>query len=181
MATSSESTDWIPDGKDWTWTSERRCPECWFDASSVDPVTVAERVRDNASDWSAVLTGSDLRLRPDAQTWSPLEYAAHVRDVHRVYAERLARFLVEDNPTFVNWDQDETAIAERYKEQEPSVVLTELADAAEAAASGFEKIPEDAWTRTAGRSDGATFTLTSFARYYLHDVVHHLWDVTRER
>lgn len=166
-----------PDTKDWTWTSERRCPECGFDASEVDPVTIPERVRDNASEWSAILTGAGLRERPDDQTWSPLEYAAHVRDVHRVYADRLKRFLVEDNPTFINWDQDEAAATDRYNEQDPVVVLTELEEAAEAAASGFEKVPADAWTRTAERSDGATFTLSSFARYYLHDVVHHLWDV----
>ncbi len=170
-----------PDTKDWTWAAERVCPECGFDASTIDVITVAERVRENAAAWPAALADSDVRVRPDEQTWSPLEYAAHVRDVHRVYAERLARFLVEDNPTFINWDQDEAATADRYNEQDPGVVLTALADAAETAASGFERVPADAWTRTAERSDGATFTLTSFARYYLHDVVHHLWDVTRAR
>lgn len=179
MATSVENEDWVPDSKDWTWTAGQECPECGFDASAIDHLSVPSRVRQNAADWGGVLTGTSVRDRPDAQTWSPLEYAAHVRDVHRVYAERLARFLVEDNPTFINWDQDEAAIADRYNEQDPATVATELADAAEVAASGFENVPTEAWTRTAERSDGATFTLDSFARYYLHDVVHHLWDVSR--
>ena len=26
--------------------------------------------------------------------------------------------------------------------------------------------------------DGASFTIDSFSRYFLHDVIHHLWDVT---
>ena len=32
--------------------------------------------------------------------------------------------------------------------------------------------------RTGLRSDGAHFTVDSFARYFLHDIEHHLWDVT---
>jgi len=31
--------------------------------------------------------------------------------------------------------------------------------------------------RTGVRSDGAVFTIESFARYFLHDPLHHLWDV----
>ena len=43
-----------------------------------------------------------------------LEYGAHVRDVCRVFGARLALMQrrVED-PSFPNWDQDETALAEQ--------------------------------------------------------------------
>jgi hypothetical protein len=33
------------------------------------------------------------------------------------------------------------------------------------------------WSRTGARSDGARFTVDSFARYMIHDPVHHLHDV----
>jgi hypothetical protein len=33
------------------------------------------------------------------------------------------------------------------------------------------------WARTGRRSDGAAFTVESFARYFVHDPVHHLHDV----
>ena len=166
-----------PDTKDWTWVTERPCPECGFDASAVELSTSGERVRENAAAWPTVLARGDVRQRPNDHTWSPLEYAAHVRDVHRVYAQRLARFLLEDHPMFPNWDQDEAAVADRYNEQDPARVALELSEAAEEAASGFDAVPADAWDRTAERSDGARFTLESFARYYLHDLVHHRWDV----
>lgn len=170
-----------PDTKNWTWTAERLCPECGFDASDVELAALPSLIRANAAGWTQVLLRSDVRLRPDDHTWSPLEYAAHVRDVHRVYAERLSRFLMEDDPIFVNWDQDRAAIEERYNAQDPAEVADQLSQAAETLASGFAEVPDDAWSRTAGRSDGARFTLDSFARYYLHDVVHHLWDVTDRR
>ena len=67
--------------------------------------------------------------RPDDSTWSPLEYACHVRDVHRVYAGRVGRMLAEDDPYYENWDQDATAIEDRYAEQDPATVAGELADA----------------------------------------------------
>jgi hypothetical protein len=37
------------------------------------------------------------------------------------------------------------------------------------------------WQRTGSRSDGADFTVESFARYFIHDPVHHLYDVTGVR
>ncbi len=36
---------------------------------------------------------------------------------------------------------------------------------------------ETQWDRTGFRSDGATFTIDTFSRYFIHDVVHHLMDV----
>ena len=103
-----------PDTKDWTWVVERPCPECGYDAAQVGRADVAPAIRDNARAWRAVVGD---RTRPDPATWSPLEYACHVRDVHRLYLERLQLMLTQDDPLYPNWDQDETAVAERYGEQ----------------------------------------------------------------
>lgn len=37
------------------------------------------------------------------------------------------------------------------------------------------------WNRTGNRSDGAHFTIETFGRYFLHDPVHHPYDVTGTR
>ena len=47
----------------------------------------------------------------------------------------------------------------------------------------YASVPDDGWQRTAaqGRAadgSGSEFTVESIGRYHLHDVVHHLWDVT---
>jgi hypothetical protein len=166
-----------PDTKDWTWVLERPCPECGFVASDVDVVGLAATVRETVPRWVAALGRSDARERPDASTWSVLEYGAHVRDVHRLFGERLRLMLTEDDPQFANWDQDETAVAERYGEQDPAVVAGELADAADRIADGFDAVPADAWERPGRRSNGSRFTVRTLGQYYLHDVVHHLHDV----
>ena len=171
----------VPDGKDWTWVLERPCPECGFDGAAIDPAAVGDMVRANATSWVRLLTAraEDLRRRRAPDRWSTLEYAAHVRDVFRLFGKRLGLMIDEDDPLFANWDQDETAVAERYNEQEPSVVAVDLAAGAAALAAQFDQVSGDQWRRTGRRSDGASFTVESFARYLIHDPVHHLWDVER--
>jgi hypothetical protein len=168
----------VPDDKDWTWVLERVCPECGFDTQEVDRDDLAARIGRTTDGWRRVLERSDVRDRPDDATWSPLEYACHVRDVHRVYAVRVARMLAEDDPFYENWDQDATASQDRYGEQDPTVVAGELAQAASEIGGLFAVVVGDGWQRTGRRSDGASFTLDSIGRYYLHDIEHHLWDVT---
>ncbi|GAB3610435.1 DinB family protein [Humibacter ginsengiterrae] len=167
----------VPDTKNWTWVLERACPECGFDASTVGFRDIPRLTRENAAGWMPVLERHDVRVRPDESTWSPLEYAAHVRDVYRVMGRRLQLLLTQDDPEFENWDQDATAVAERYGEQDPAVVSGELREAAAAIADAWEAVPDSALARSGRRSDGSVFTVESLARYFIHDPVHHLWDV----
>jgi hypothetical protein len=170
-----------PDTKDWTWVLEKRCADCGLDASTVEPQAVGQMLRDVAGTFVVVLEGEGVRDRPSPEVWSPLEYSCHVRDVFRIFDGRLQRMLTEDDPLFANWDQDATAVEERYGEQDPAQVAAELSAAAEAIATSFESVGDDQWERPGRRSDGANFTIASFARYLLHDPVHHRWDVTGER
>lgn len=169
----------VPDTKSWTWVLERPCPECGFDAAGLDATTVGTRVREQAAVWAELLGHPRARQRPTGDRWSALEYACHVRDVFRLYDARLALMLAEDDPSFANWDQDATAVEERYGEQDPDQVAVELAAAAAALADRFDTVRGEQWARTGTRSDGAAFTVDSFARYFLHDPVHHVDDVRR--
>jgi hypothetical protein len=165
------------DTKNWTWVIERPCPDCGFDAANYPDSAIAGAVRDNASAWPGVLTRPDVRTRPDDSTWSALEYSAHVRDVLGVYRERLRLMVETDDPLYPNWDQDETAIAERYNEQDPATVATQLERRALDIAATFDALTAEQWLRLGRRSDGAEFTVSSIAKYMTHDLVHHRWDV----
>jgi hypothetical protein len=171
-----------PDTKDWTWVLQRPCPECGLDTSSFPRDGVPGMVRANAAAWRDLLTGpGDHRQRPAPGKWSALEYGCHVRDVLRLFDRRLTMMLTQDGPLFPNWDQDATAIEDRYGEQDPAVVAPDLAAAAEVIAAHFAGLAPDQWERTGSRSDGARFTVESFARYFIHDPFHHLYDVTGTR
>jgi hypothetical protein len=169
----------VPDTKNWTWVLERECPECGFDASAIDARDVPELTRANVAAWPAVLSRVNVATRPDDATWSPLEYGAHVRDVFRTMNTRFTLMLTQDDPQFADWDQDKTAIEERYNEQDPAVVSEQLVEAGLSVAETISEVADDAWNRTGQRGDGARFTVATLAQYFIHDPVHHLHDVSK--
>ena len=85
--------------------------------------------------------------------------------------------LVENDPSFPNWDQDRSAVDDRYNEQDPATVATQIVAAADRLGSSFGGLTAEDWQRGGRRSDGASFTVESFGRYMIHDPVHHLYDV----
>src|SRR6478609_6075382 len=168
-----------PDSKDWTWTLSRRCEQCGLAAGEVSIAEVPERAFVAAEEWVAILRSSPaVATRPEATVWSPLEYAAHVRDVHLLFDQRLESMLTEDVPTFANWDQDATAREQRYGEQDPEVVADELEAAALTFIARVRSLRPDQLDRRGVRSNGSQFTVVTLCQYFLHDVIHHLWDVT---
>jgi hypothetical protein len=171
-----------PDTKDWTWILTRRCEQCGLSAGEIRPEDFAQRAFIAAEEWVQILRSSPaVTARPQPDVWSPLEYGAHVRDVYGLFDGRLAQMLNEDAPTFASWDQDETAIKERYGEQDPEVVADELEDAAQRFVARISSLEPDQYSRRGIRSDGAEFTVVTFIQYFLHDVIHHLWDVTGQQ
>lgn len=172
----------VPDAKDWTWTVQRRCPECGLSAGTIGVEEIADRSEAAAAEWVQILTGNPgALLRPAPLVWSPLEYGAHVRDVYQLFDARVVLMLTTDEPTFTNWDQDETAISSRYAQADPDQVAAELADFAVTLVGRIRSLEPSQLDRVGRRSDGAEFTVQTFLQYFLHDVVHHLWDVTGQQ
>lgn len=169
----------VPDNKNWTWVLERPCHDCAFDSQLVVLRNIGAQLRELATQWEVILLRPNVTRRPHPSVWSGLEYACHVRDVFKIFDTRLERMLTEDEPTFANWDQDATAISDRYDTQDPHIVRRELSVAADQLAKRFDSVTGSQWSRIGLRSDGATFTIESFGRYLLHDPIHHIWDVTK--
>ena len=166
-----------PDTKDWTWVLNETCPECGFDVTTFPRESVGAMIRENASQWRELLAHGQVRVRPSDDRWSGLEYACHVRDVFRLYDERLRMMLEQDDPDYPNWDQDAAALEGDYGSQEPSLVADEIEGAGDRLATRFDSVTGEMWERTGNRSDGAGFTVESFARYFIHDPIHHVHDV----
>ncbi len=168
----------VPDTKDWTWVLERPCAECGFDPQAHALPELPGLFHDTAMLWSQVLRRPEASERPAPGVWSPLEYACHVRDVHHVFGGRLRLMLAEDEPRFDNWDQDASAIDGRYAEQDPAEVDVDLIEAAGDVAGLYSTVTPAMAGRRGFRSDGREFTVLTLGLYHLHDVVHHVHDVT---
>lgn len=154
------------------------CAGCGLDSSAGAVQGLGSRIRDEASRWAALLATDDdaIRVRPTPETWSALEYAAHVRDTLTVFADRAMRILAEDRPELGWWDH-EAAIEDGWdNELEAAAVADDVARNAEHLATVLARVPADGWTRIGTRRAGEDFTVELLARFALHEVVHHRHD-----
>lgn len=169
-----------PETKDWTWVLTRRCPQCGENVGTLAVPEMVSKLRSLAPQWKRTANAPGAALRPNPNTWSPLEYAAHVRDALAVFAERVELMLTRDSPTFPDWDQNAAALAGNYQAAEPNLVAVEVENAIEASALLLERLEPATYERRGLRSDGASFTVQTLAQYFVHDVAHHLDDAQRQ-
>jgi hypothetical protein len=182
VAPDDEADAPAPDDKDWTWVLQRRCDQCALEASTVPREQLGERFFLAAEEWVQILRENPgVEVRPAPGVWSPLEYGVHVRDVLAMASARLTLLLTQDDPVFADWDQNEAAVTGRYGEQDPELVAEDLETAAQRLVSQIAEIEAGAWDRPGRRSNGSVFTVSTLLQYVLHDVVHHLWDVTGQQ
>ena len=111
------------------------------------------------------------RRGPTPSTWSPLEYACHVRDVCRLFEERLALMLDAGRPGLRNWDQDATARRGPLRRAGPGHGRRASSRRrAPRSSPAYAQVPDDAWGRTGIRSNGSEFTVLTLGQYGLHDL-----------
>jgi hypothetical protein len=161
------------------------CPECGLDYKSMPVGEAIAAIRGLPRRYRAPLTrllpGEDdsvLRARPAHETWSALEYAAHVRDVLGWYEGWVRQILAEDRPVLEGIGRDEAAVEYGYNEQDPVAVADELAARAEALAATLETVPDEAWDRIGLRGDEER-SIATHARRAVHEGSHHLLDIGR--
>ena len=152
--------------------------------AEVTPAAVVAIVRSLPPQYRGAFGGvaDDLvRRRPDATTWSMIEYACHVRDVFVVFVDRIQLARREDRPTFAPLGNDDRAVRLRYAEADVDATLDELATAAVRFTDLIDTLDDDAWPRTASRRTGEERDVLWMARQTAHEGRHHLADVERVR
>jgi N-acetyltransferase len=169
--------------RDWVEVVEAGpCPDCGFDATAVPTSALGSALRSEGDRWRSWLAASSaapLRTRADEATWTALEYAAHVRDVFKVFITRVTRMLNEEDPDLGWWDHEASVIDEAYNAQDENDVVDALAAHAEELAGIAEGVRDDAWKRTGLRRNRERFTVAGKLRYGLHESRHHLNDADR--
>jgi DNA segregation ATPase FtsK/SpoIIIE, S-DNA-T family len=120
-----------------------------------------------------------LRTRPEAETWSALEYAGHVRDVLLTQHGRLYQALVEDVPAFSPMHRDERVLLGGYNTEDPATTATEVTIAADLFARLLARLSAAEWSRRCiyNFPEPTEVDVTWLARHSVHEVVHHLLDI----
>jgi len=158
-----------------------RCDECGFDYDATERAEVSVRVRAAAAAIAALLTGAAdvAATRPEADRWSVLEYAAHVRDVLITIRDRLVIGLVEDDPGLKPMYRDQRVSFGLYRGDTVDALAPEVVAAAAMLARLFDAIDPDALSRPVqyGFPDPERRTLSWMGRQAVHESEHHLGDM----
>lgn len=170
----------------WSMTSDHVCAECGLDYRRVSPSDARVAIRSYPRRYRSALAAAleddaeegIIRRRPDAGTWSALEYAAHVADRFDQFGDVISRMFSETSPTIDFCDADERAVLQRYNDQDPDVVLDHLDEAASRLSAAVERVDSGSWDRTATFPFGERDLLT-MVRTAVHEGSHHLRDVQR--
>jgi hypothetical protein len=161
------------------------CEECGFDYDLAEALTAGPAIIDGVAELAALLSSgrADLRTRRLWDTWSPLEYGCHVRDVLLVQRERVLAARRVDRPMFDAMGRDERVEHDGYAEQDPVRVVRQLTEAAYLYANDLFRLAPEDWDRRSAMYNYPTRrerTLRWMAMHTLHEVRHHLLDVRRQ-
>jgi DinB superfamily len=175
-------------GEGWQWPRIAReaCPQCGLNAAALPRASLGLELLDSVAAWHEFLGSADdtfLRTNPEPGVFSPLQYGAHVRDIVRVYGDRIVLARDEDNPTFPQFNPS-SAVFEGYNALDVEDLARDLSEQARRLAAMLDDLREVEWDRTLtrdGGSDGVfTFTVHGLACYALHESHHHLLDARGE-
>ncbi|MBW3561684.1 MAG: DinB family protein [Actinobacteria bacterium] len=163
-------------------TEDWSCEQCGMDfADHRGGGSLAEVTRASAERWrrtTAELSATELRERPDPDTWSVIEYGGHIADVLTWMVDALERMRDEDRPDIAFFSPDRRAEEADYGGRGLAPLTDDINRAVDTLAVLIEDIDERAWGREASFPWGDR-DLLDMARNAAHEAVHHTWDAER--
>ncbi len=159
-----------------------RCEECGFDGTRLTTADSIAALRSMGRRWRELfrdVPDDRLRRRPSLEVWSPLEYAAHTRDVLALVGWGMNQVLEGGRPSFEAIEPDPPGTDHGYNELDPQKVLGELESNADRIARRAERALPEHWKRTA-TTGGVETDAGWLLRHAVHDASHHLRDVERD-
>jgi hypothetical protein len=89
-----------------------------------------------------------LRRKPAPDKWSAMEVVCHLRDVERLWADRLVKIAFSEKPGFYMLDVDALAAKNRYNTQDLGAALKEFARLREDNLRLLRALPAGQWKRS---------------------------------
>ncbi len=148
----------------------------------MDPTSLGVLAAELAGKWREFLLGADeayLRRIPKPGVNSPLQYGAHVRDILRVYGDRMVLGVEQDAPTVPIFNPPQE-VWEEYNRLHPEELADDIETQASRLADTVAHMEPDAWSRIVINDRGQygvySFTVAGLARNAVHEAHHHLLD-----
>jgi uncharacterized damage-inducible protein DinB len=115
-----------------------------------------------------------LRRPPQPGKWSAIEVACHLRDVDRLYAERVTKAAFSERPAFWMMDNERVSEKLRYRDTDLAALLKEHRRRREDLVSLLRALPHGVWQRTGLHPKRGEVTIEELARLVIaeHDDSH---------
>ena len=125
------------------------------------------------ADLTKKLADDVLRKKPAPDKWSAMEVAVHLRDVERLWADRIVKAAFSDRPTLFMVKVDELAAKNRYNAQDLGPALKEFARLREDNLRLLRALPSSQWKRAAIHPTRGEITIERFVEIMVgHDQGH---------
>ena len=129
----------------------------------------------------ARLDAGALRERPIPGKLSSLEVACHIVDSDQFMCDRLKRTIATERPLLMGVESVDYVGALRYHERDLELDLRLLEVQREQMAADLDRLPEDAWSRTAVHSENGTQTLVDILEHAVEHLEDHVEAIYEKR
>jgi len=113
-------------------------------ATAFDALELAPR---RLGDLTRKLDDAVLRRKPAADKWSALEVVCHLRDVERLWADRLVKVAFSDQPAFYSLDFEALVTQRGYNAQDLAAALKEFGRLRADSLCLLRALPAKQWKR----------------------------------
>lgn len=127
------------------------------------------------------LSAAQVRARPVAGMWSPLEVVCHLADSEALFADRMKRVLAEDRPPLPFADPERFAAALAYHERDAAEEVAFIGLLRRQMARILQAQPAAAWQRVGVHSKEGERTLEQLLRKAVDHLEHHLGHLRAKR
>jgi uncharacterized damage-inducible protein DinB len=129
----------------------------------------------------AGMDGQSLRARPIEGMMSALEVLGHVADCEQFLADRMKRAAATETPTLMGVDATPYLEALHYQDRDPELQLQLIDVTRRQLAEDLERIPAEAWSRTAVHSETGVVTLRQLLLHAIRHLESHVATIEVKR
>ncbi len=101
-----------------------------------------------AGDLTKKLDDAVLRRKPAPDKWSAMEVVCHLRDIEKLWADRLVKAAFSEKPAFYMLEVDDLAVKNGYNTQDLGAALREFARLREDNLRLLRALPAGQWQRS---------------------------------
>jgi len=127
------------------------------------------------------MTDEQIDAAPIPGKWSTRQVICHITDFEPVYADRMKRIIVEENPTMFGGDPDVFAAGLAYDQRDIEEELQLIAAVRKHVARILKSLKPDQFERTGNHSEDGPISLEVLLQRITNHIPHHIAFIEEKR